>query len=541
MITDQILTESTTRVPPPVVQPSPVSRSSKLPSHVSLSFEPLKQNPNQPLIPYPSSLAEALALMPKYHKILKDLLFDKDKLLGLANNSLTENCLAVLLKKLPEKLRDPGKFLIPCDFPELEKCMALADLGTSINLMPLSVWKKLMLPKLVPTCMTIKLANRSITYPADIAEDVFVQVGKFTFPTDFVVVDYDVDPRVPLILGRPFLRTARSLVDVYGEELILRDGDEKVIFHAKSTSRHPHKRGNDSSPTPYDLVVESLSPSPIPYKDSDSLVEETDTLFSYFNDSLPDYETFCFDIGEKSSGSTASHSNHSLSDYEAFSFDVDHIEEKISGSTASHSDHSLLDYEAFNFNVDHIEEKSSGSTTSHSDLSLIEYESFHFDLLIDSFPPIDRSDSYLEEFADELAHIISLPEYDHFYFNIEPDSGELTRRLEEIISEDSTKELTSYELNDLRLLLFDCDSIFSKIGFSEIDILVTFPSGNEDKVFNPGMLLNNGIFSFTRKYPHQLIDNFMIDKCHILIEISLKIVSSICFHPKDKEIRGESS
>ncbi|GJY42643.1 reverse transcriptase domain-containing protein [Tanacetum coccineum] len=93
---------------------------------------------------------------------------------------------------------------------ELEECMALADLGASINLMPLSVWKKLMLPELVPTRMTLELANRSVSYSAGIAEDVFIQVGKFTFPADFVVVDYDVDPRVPFILGRPFLRMARA-------------------------------------------------------------------------------------------------------------------------------------------------------------------------------------------------------------------------------------------------------------------------------------------------------------------------------------------
>ncbi|GJY81411.1 hypothetical protein Tco_0494162 [Tanacetum coccineum] len=295
-------------------------------------------------------------------------------------------------------------------------------------------------------------------------------------------------------------------------------------------------------------------------------MEETDTLLSHSDDSLPDYETFCFDIEENSSGSTTSHSDHSLPDYEAFCFDIDHQEEKSSGSTtshsdlplpnyetfcfdigekssgsiSSHSDHSLSDYEAFGFDVDHIEEKSSGSTTSHSDLSLLEFESFHFDLSIDSFHPADRSDSHLEEFADELAHIISPPKYDRFYFDIEPDPRELTRRLEEIISEDSTKELTSPELNDLRLLLFDCDSIFYEIGFSEIDLLVLFPFGNEDKVFYPEILLNNGIFSFTRKSPHLLIDNFMNDNCHILSEIFLKIVSSICFHPMDKEIRRES-
>nr|GFA64768.1 reverse transcriptase domain-containing protein [Tanacetum cinerariifolium] len=152
----------------------------------------------------------------------------------------------ILLKKLLEKLEDHRKFLIPCDFPELEKCMALSDLGANINLMPLSVWKKLMLHELIPTRMTLELANRFVAYPAGIADDVCVQVGKFTFPADFVVVDYDIDPRVPLILGRPFLRTARTLVDVYGEELILRDSDENLIFHADSTSKYPHKHGNES-------------------------------------------------------------------------------------------------------------------------------------------------------------------------------------------------------------------------------------------------------------------------------------------------------
>ncbi|GJY63580.1 hypothetical protein Tco_0465040 [Tanacetum coccineum] len=214
------------------------------------------------------------------------------------------------------------------------------------------------------------------------------------------------------------------------------------------------------NPTPSsDSVVESLSPLPTPFGDSDSLLEETDTLLSHFDDSLPDYETFCFDTEEKSSGSTTSHFEHSLPDYEAFCFDVDHIKEKSSGSTISKSDHSLLDYEAFCF--DHIEEKSSGSTTSHSNHSLAEYESFHFNLSIDPLPPIDRK---------------------------------LTILLEENISEDSTKELTSPELNDLRLLLPDCDSTFSK-EFSKIDLLVSFPSGNKDKIFDPGIFIIKGVQS----------------------------------------------
>nr|GFB28114.1 reverse transcriptase domain-containing protein [Tanacetum cinerariifolium] len=122
------------------------------------------------------------------------LLSNKEKLLELANTPLSENCSAVILKKLPEKHGDLGKFLIPCGFNEL-KCKALADLGASINLMPLFVWKKLGLPEFISTRMTLELANRAICTPAGIARDVFVPVGKFTFPTDFVIVDYKSDPR----------------------------------------------------------------------------------------------------------------------------------------------------------------------------------------------------------------------------------------------------------------------------------------------------------------------------------------------------------
>nr|GEW50902.1 reverse transcriptase domain-containing protein [Tanacetum cinerariifolium] len=166
------------------------------------------------------TLADALILMPKYQKMLKALLSNKEKLQELANTPLNENCSAVILKKLHEKLEDPGKFLIPCGFSEL-KCKALANLGASINLMTLSVWKKLGLPELIPTRMTLELANRAICTPAGIARDVFIPVGKFTFPADFVIVDYESDPRVPLILGRPFLRIDHALIDVHGEEMIL--------------------------------------------------------------------------------------------------------------------------------------------------------------------------------------------------------------------------------------------------------------------------------------------------------------------------------
>ncbi|GKF37904.1 reverse transcriptase domain-containing protein, partial [Tanacetum coccineum] len=97
----------------------------------------------------------------------------------------------------------------------MDECLTLADLGASINLMPLSVWRKLSLPELTPTCMTLKLADRSITQPIGIAEDVYLKVGKFNIPADFVVVDFDANPRVPLILRRSFLKTGCALIDVY--------------------------------------------------------------------------------------------------------------------------------------------------------------------------------------------------------------------------------------------------------------------------------------------------------------------------------------
>nr|GEU63101.1 reverse transcriptase domain-containing protein [Tanacetum cinerariifolium] len=144
----------------------------------------------------------------------------------------------MLLKKLLETLGDLGKFLIPCDFSGRDVCHALADLDVSINLMPLSIWKKLSLPELTPTRMTLELADRSITHPKGVAEDVFVKVGKFHFPTVFMVVDFEADPRVPLILGRFFLRNDRGLIDVYREEITLWVNGESVTFNLNQTMRY---------------------------------------------------------------------------------------------------------------------------------------------------------------------------------------------------------------------------------------------------------------------------------------------------------------
>ncbi|GKA68295.1 reverse transcriptase domain-containing protein, partial [Tanacetum coccineum] len=261
------------QIPPPVVEvETEVTKDTVLPNGSTKDVQPPIVQTDEPVVmprtkttlPYPSrvtkekvrekddllalkfmeifrnlhfelSFADALLHMPKFAPMFRKLLNNKDKILELTKTPVNENCSAVILKTFPEKLGDPGRFLIPCDFPELDECLALADLGASINLMPLSVFEKLNLQGLTKTKMILELADRSTSTPTGIAENVFVKVGTFYFPADFVVVDYDADPRVPLILGRPFLRTARALIDVHGEEMTLRHDDQSVTFKVGDT------------------------------------------------------------------------------------------------------------------------------------------------------------------------------------------------------------------------------------------------------------------------------------------------------------------
>ncbi|GJS58450.1 reverse transcriptase domain-containing protein [Tanacetum coccineum] len=260
------------------------------------------------------SFTDALMLMPKFASTLKTLIGNKEKLSELARTPLNENCSAVILNKLPKKLGDPGRFLIPCEFTGITTCNALADLGASINLMPYSVWKSLSLSELTPTCMTLELADRSITEPIGIAEDVFINVGKFQFPADFVVVDFEPDPRVPLILGRCFLKTSHALIDVYEGEITLRVGKEAITFNLDQTSKYTadynHMTVNkidvidmacdeysqevlgfsnviaSGNPTPYfEPIVSTASPNLTPFGDSDFLLmEEADSFLALEDD-----------------------------------------------------------------------------------------------------------------------------------------------------------------------------------------------------------------------------------------------------------------
>ncbi|GJS64676.1 reverse transcriptase domain-containing protein, partial [Tanacetum coccineum] len=344
---------STKDVQPPVVQVQPqVPNSEPAVAPVSAPMPNLKTS-----IPYPSrrnderrrekandqiekfykifkdlsfeiSLTDALILMPKFASTLKALIGNKEKLSEMARTPLNEHCSAVILNKLPEKLGDPDKFLIPCDFPGIDECLALSDLSASINLMPLSVWKKLSLPELTRTCMTLELADHSITQPIGLAEDVYLKVGKFKFPADFVVVDVDADPRVPLFLGRSFLKTDRVLIDVYEGELTLRVGKEVVTFNLDQTSRYSSNYDDitanridviemtceeysqevlgfsdvitSGNLTPYydPIVFLPFYDSLTPFEDSDFLSEEVmthllekNTLFIFSNECIQPFET----------------------------------------------------------------------------------------------------------------------------------------------------------------------------------------------------------------------------------------------------------
>nr|GEU58820.1 hypothetical protein [Tanacetum cinerariifolium] len=223
-----------------------------------------------------ASSLDALILMPKFASTIKSLLTNKEKLFELARTSLNEHCSAVLLEKLLEKLRDPGKFLILCDFSGMDECLALADLGASINLMPLIVWKILSLPGLSPICMTLELVDRSISCLVRAAEDVSVKVGRW------------------------------ASIDVYEGELTLCVGNKAITFNLVQTSRNSsnyddilvnridvidvaceeysqeiHGFSMSGNPTPStEPIVFTSSPTLTPFGDSDFLLEETDAFLA---------------------------------------------------------------------------------------------------------------------------------------------------------------------------------------------------------------------------------------------------------------------
>nr|GEZ83908.1 reverse transcriptase domain-containing protein [Tanacetum cinerariifolium] len=269
------------------------------------------------------SFTDAIILMPKFASTLKALIGNKEKLSEMARTPMNEHCSTVILNKLPRKLGDPDKFLIPYEFPGMDECFALLDLGASINLMPLSGWEGLLLSKLTLTCMTLKLMDRLVSKPIGITKDVSVKVSVFHFLADFVVVDFEPDPRVPLILRRYFLKTGRALIDVHNGELTLRIENEAITYNLDQTSRYSANYNQltenkidviceeysqeilgfsdvttSGNPTPYDdLIVSTTSPTLTPFGDSDFILfEEADAFLGLKDDpNSPEFNPFYYD------------------------------------------------------------------------------------------------------------------------------------------------------------------------------------------------------------------------------------------------------
>ncbi|GJR99446.1 reverse transcriptase domain-containing protein [Tanacetum coccineum] len=230
-----------------------------------------------------------------------------------AITTMNAECSAIIMNKVPEKLEDPRKFLIPCALQDLDRTSALADSGASINLLPHSIYKQLGLEALTPTRMTLELANRSISHPMGIAEDVVVRVDGFTFLADFVVVNFEPDPRVPIILGRPFLRTTKALIDLYEEKLTLRVGKDELVYYAEKSKKNKDKNFvhaisiidfSKDNPFSGSTTTHSNDPSPSssPVKTSDNFEKFADELAPL--DSLPpgnDTSTLKKDLHEENS------------------------------------------------------------------------------------------------------------------------------------------------------------------------------------------------------------------------------------------------
>nr|GEX73612.1 reverse transcriptase domain-containing protein [Tanacetum cinerariifolium] len=228
------------------------------------------------------SLTNALILMPKFGSTLKALIGNKEKLSEMARTPMNEHCSAVILNKLPRKLRDPGKFIIPCEFPVIDECLALADLGASINLMPLSVWEELSLSKLTPTCMTLELADRSVSKPIGIAKDVSVK-GELTLRIGNEAITHNLDQTSRYSAN--YNQMKANKIDVICEEY-----SQEVLSFSDTTA--------SGNPTPYDdPIVSTTSPTLTPFGDSDFLLfEEADAFLSLEDDpNSPEFDPSYYD------------------------------------------------------------------------------------------------------------------------------------------------------------------------------------------------------------------------------------------------------
>ena len=216
---------------------------------------------------------------------MKDVLFKKKKLGDYETIALSEECSAILQKKLPPKLKDPSSFTIPCTIGNVVFERDLCDLGASINFMPWSIFKKLKLGEACPMIVTFQLVDRSLTHPHGIIEDVLGKVEKFIFPVDFIILDMQEDKEVPIILGRPFLSMGRAMIDVIKGEPELRVQEEKVTCNVFNGIKHPHDTGSCFR---VDMLEAIVSSQLVPSEPSETSLTHDDPS-SYEDETIQEY------------------------------------------------------------------------------------------------------------------------------------------------------------------------------------------------------------------------------------------------------------
>ncbi|GJZ08900.1 reverse transcriptase domain-containing protein [Tanacetum coccineum] len=476
---------STAHVPHPRVQPVSPPKPKEDP----------KPNLHQPKIPYPSrlnktklhhkndvqiskflkilkqlhfdiSLTDALTQIPKFTKVLKDLLKDKEKLEELANTSINAECSTILLNKVPEKLEDPGKFPIPCILQDLEVCNSLSNSGASIILVPLSIYEKLRIGPLKHTQMTLELANCMLHSD-----------GTYH-------------------LRRPFLCTARALVDLYEEKLTLRVGNEKVMFYTDKSSRNnlsdiPSVHCINIIDFSRDKPIIGSTTFPSDSSPSSLLVNTSDSLLEEFADELALLDPF--PLGNKDDN---------------------------------------FDPEADLRKIEYLLNQDPSIESSHkSDIKII--------------------DPILERFTDEPAPVYSPPlgdddDDDDDLFDLKSDNDEWKKLLYEESSESSeiaTFLSSPFENEDMvfnpgifilgETQIFNNESKDKDSKFTVLDLL-SFSFENEDKVFNPGILTSKGVHSFTLGLSHRTYETFKNINVHanILNEGSMKAFPSFVSAPR---------
>ena len=248
--------------------------------------------------------ADALEQMPSYVKFMKGILSQKRRLANFETVNLTEECSAILQRKLPQKLKDPGSFTIPCTIGNAIFERALCDLGASINLMPLPIFKRLGLGEARPTTVTLQLADRSLKHPRGVIEDVLVKVDKFIFPADFIVLDMEEDKEIPIILGRPFLATGRAMIDVQRRELKLRVQEDEVKFNVFEAVRHPAESDTCFMVEIVEAIVSSQSDFTDPLEtslvqnDPENMSEEAEEYVKWMDSFGPNRRKYFESLGE---------------------------------------------------------------------------------------------------------------------------------------------------------------------------------------------------------------------------------------------------